>query len=489
MTSSSVEAIPDGRECSFFASGKCKRASKCKFRHVDRNSKGEFQKEWPTEWQKHAVARMDPEEMSGTWASRTSLGQLMPMFVETHGVPGRILQSRREGERTRFELGASEPNSIVLSLAQTQGLSPQEVYLSHDSDGTERPDPRNHDSIKLTNQGGIPDTLYHGTSLWAALGAIVTGHLVASNDSRPRAVYFAPSLDDNKNYDEGAIFTAKIYGVYPGMRKSSMFYNSVVPMGIVLHNERSAKDWMCDAFSHQLLSVTINTDMLRRFLQEWVGAGKPVLPLPVPRMVTMPSHRLLGGLQPMSDPVLQQLTARHDVLVERRAQYVQAKTCSASGIEHTSSASSVGPAPATPEPLQGVGSPTRGVGSPTWRRGSDGPAPKVLGKRRAPLTEPQLETVYGAVAMRMMRQMGAFDSGVFEDPKRQLVKVDKQTILCTNDEWDTMKKKKGKREEDPPVDYGQWKCQTCGVSYDGGPGWEKSRNRCWYCPNCPLKKK
>ena len=124
-----------------------------------------------------------------------------------------------------------------------------------------------------------------------------------------------------------------------------MFYNSVVPMGIALHNDRSANDWMCDTFSHQLLSVEISTDMLKKFLQDWFAAGKPVLPLPLPPMVTMPSHRLLGGLEPMADPVLQQLTARHDVLVERRAQYVQAKTCSASGIEDTSSAStSVAPA-------------------------------------------------------------------------------------------------------------------------------------------------
>jgi hypothetical protein len=113
--------------------------------------------------------------------------------------------------------------------------------------------------------------------------------------------------------------------------KSAMFYTSVVPMGIVLHNERDAKDWMCDSFSHQLLSVTFNTELLTKFLGDWCNAGKPVLPLPLLSMVTMPSHRLLGGLEPMVDlAILQQLTARHDVLVERRAQYVQAKTCSAS---------------------------------------------------------------------------------------------------------------------------------------------------------------
>ena len=399
MTSPSVEAISAGRECSFFASGRCKRASQCKFRHVEYNSKGEIRKEWPTQWQKHVVAKMDPEEMSRTWVPRSSPGLLMPMFVETHGAPGRILQSRCEGQRTRFELDTSVPNSIVLSLANTTSLSSQEVYLSHDSDGTERPDLWNHDSIKLKNLGGIPDTLYHCTSLWAALGAIVTGHLVASNDSRPRAIYFSRSLDNNRKHDEGAIFIAKIHGLYPGSKKSSMFYNSVVPMGIVLHNERSAKDWMCDAFSHQLLSVMINTDMLKQFLQEWFDAGKPVLPLPLPPMVTMPSHRLLGGLEPMADPVLQQLTARHDVLVERRAQYVQAKTCSASGIEDTSSAStSVGPAPAralSANAIEGESSASASLGpAPTFvPQSSAAPSTEqVLGKRRAPLTETQLET-------------------------------------------------------------------------------------------------
>ena len=120
---------------------------------------------------------------------------------------------------------------------------------------------------------------------------------------------------------------------------------------------------------------------------------------------------------------------------------------------------------------------------------------QVLGKRRAPLTETQLETLYGDVAMNLMRKMWAFDDGVFKDPKRQLIKEAKHQLICTNDEWATMdqpRKKKGKREEDPPVHYGKWKCHACGVSYDGGPGWEKSRSRYWYCPNCttqPPRKK
>jgi len=129
MTSSSVEAIPDGRECSYFASGQCKRANKCKFRHVERDSEGKIKKEWPTRWQQHVVATMDPEEMSRTWVSRTSLGQLMPMFVETHGAPGRILQSRRAGQRTHFTLNTSVPNSIVQSLASSTSISSQQVYF------------------------------------------------------------------------------------------------------------------------------------------------------------------------------------------------------------------------------------------------------------------------------------------------------------------------------------------------------------------------
>jgi hypothetical protein len=485
---------------------------------VERNSKGEVKKEWPTHWQKHVIATMDPQKMSITWVSRTSLGQLMPMFMKTHGVPGRILQSCREGQRTRFELDTSLPNSIVLSLANAKILSSQECYLSHDSDGTELPDPWNHDSIKLTNQGGIPDTLYHCTSLWAALGATVTGHLVASNDSRPRAVYFAPSLDDNKNYDEGAIFTAKIYGLYPGIKKASMFYHSVVPMGICLHSQRCAKDWMCDTFSHQLLSVSINTVMLTKFLQEWFAVGKPVLPLPLPPMVTMPSHRLLGGLEPMVDPVLHQLTARHDALGERRAQYVQAKACSAPA---SSASSSVGPAPArvlSANAIDGESSasaslgsaPARTLSSPSDIEGASSAsasvapalsvfvpqssaAPsteQVLGKRRKPLNETQLETLYGPAAVNMMRKMGGFDDRIFEDPKRQLIQEGKRTLICTVDEFATMpSQKKAKREGDPPVDYGQWNCHRCGVRYDGGPGWEKTRSKKWYCPDCPLEKR
>ena len=57
----------------------------------------------------------------------------------------------------------------------------------------------------------------------------------------------------------------------------------------------------------------------------------------------------------------------------------------------------------------------------------------VLGKRRAPLTETQLETKYGDFAIKMMRKWGAFDDGTFEDPKRHLVKEAKHSIICTDD--------------------------------------------------------
>jgi hypothetical protein len=46
------------------------------------------------------------------------------------------------------------------------------------------------------------------------------------------------------------------------------------------------------------------------------------------------------------------------------------------------------------------------------------------------------------------------------------------------------REKKGKQEKDPPVDDGNWPCKRCGVSYGGGPGWTKSRQRFWYCPGC-----
>jgi hypothetical protein len=45
------------------------------------------------------------------------------------------------------------------------------------------------------------------------------------------------------------------------------------------------------------------------------------------------------------------------------------------------------------------------------------------------------------------------------------------------------REKKGKQEKDPPVDDGNWPCKRCGVSYDGDPGWTKSK-RFWYCPGC-----
>ena len=83
----------------------------------------------------------------------------------------------------------------------------------------------------------------------------------------------------------------------------------------------------------------------------------------------------------------------------------------------------------------------------------------VLGKRRAPLTETQLETKYGDFAIKMMRKWGAFDDGTFEDPKSHLVKEAKQPIICIDDEWATMPRKKKRKQEE--VNPRKWTCHNC----------------------------
>ena len=58
--------------------------------------------------------------------------------------------------------------------------------------------------------------------------------------------------------------------------------------------------------------------------------------------------------------------------------------------------------------------------------------------------------------------MGAFDDGLFEEPRRQLLEEAERQVICTNDEWAAMdhpRKKKAKPEEDSPGaiwEFGEW---------------------------------
>ena len=136
---------------------------------------------------------------------------------------------------------------------------------------------------------------------------------------------FAPSLDLNRLYDEGAVFTAELVGVRAAQTVGKKFRYCVVPMGMILHlPDRSAHDWVCCENSHKLKEVLFKTSVLRAFLTEWHVAGCSRLVLPAPRRLSVPSHRLYGGVQPHLSIVLDALDKKEEIHGRRHEAYVAA---------------------------------------------------------------------------------------------------------------------------------------------------------------------
>ena len=107
------------------------------------------------------------------------------------------------------------------------------------------------------------------------------------------------------------------------------------------------------------------------------------LPLPVPPLPALPSHRLLCDPELMSEPQLRHLDARHGSQLRSRAEYERAKVACWSAMG------------AIAFPLQGEGPQPRGA---------------VLGERRAPLAAGELVKTHGAVAVGLVERMGVFDA-------------------------------------------------------------------------------
>ena len=64
-------------------------------------------------------------------------------------------------------------------------------------------------------------------------------------------------------------------------------------MGVVARIGRNAKDVVTDSFSHKLTRVTFKVDALKSYLQTWFNGGKHKIPMPIPELPHVRSHRMV----------------------------------------------------------------------------------------------------------------------------------------------------------------------------------------------------
>ena len=98
-------------------------------------------------------------------------------------------------------------------------------------------------------------------------------------------------MDLTSAYFEGAVFEAKLCGVYSPKGTSRKF--GTIPMGVVARLARNARDHVTDTFSHQIVQVTFDYEMLKLFLQRWHSDGQREVFFNRPTLPVERSHRLV----------------------------------------------------------------------------------------------------------------------------------------------------------------------------------------------------
>ena len=288
-----LDKIYSATVCKFWPEKKCRRGKDCKFLHADFDETGKLIRYRPTEFNTigSQVAFRTPEDIMNTVVLRSEdVGKFLRLFLDRQRPNASLIlgQYVRSRERCSFLLNAEDPNALVQAMGPlNQGLSPRFVRASENEEDEPiqmyPPQGDNHHT----------KTFYHCTSLVSALGVLVTGHIVAGIDSDPHGCYFSPSLEDNKKYDEGVSFEANLYGLQCPRKQVWKFNGTAIPMGVVARIGRNAKDVVTDSFSHKLTRVTFKVDALKSYLQTWFNGGKHKIPMPIPDLPHVRSHRMV----------------------------------------------------------------------------------------------------------------------------------------------------------------------------------------------------
>ena len=293
ISPSLLDKIYSATVCRFWREKGCKRGKGCKFLHADFDVTGKLIRYRHTDFNTigSQVAFRTHEDIMNTVVLRSDdVGKFLKLFLDAQRPNASLIlgQCVRSKDTVSFLLNAEDPNALVQAMGPlNQGLKPRYVRVSENEED---------EQIQMHPPQGDDHhtkTFYHCTSLVSALGVLVTGHIVAGIDSDPHGCYFSPSLEDNKLYDEGVSFEANLYGLQCPRKQVWKFNGTAIPMGVVARIGRNAKDVVTDSFSHKLTRVTFKVDALKSYLQTWFSGGKQKIPLPMPELPHVRSHRMV----------------------------------------------------------------------------------------------------------------------------------------------------------------------------------------------------
>jgi len=127
--------------------------------------------------------------------------------------------------------------------------------------------------------GGLPDRLYHCTSVEAGLNILKEGHIHNSEEHTPAGVYHTKDLS-NTFYDHGCTVVTKPYGalVSPDRSKKLVTHRCELPAGVIVMIKRSLLEYVADSRSLSIVEVWFSLKQLAAHLQSLGCSGPRFLP-------------------------------------------------------------------------------------------------------------------------------------------------------------------------------------------------------------------
>jgi len=148
-----------------------------------------------------------------------------------------------------------------------------------------------------TKDGGLPERLFHCTSVEAGLNIMREGKIRNSAQHTPAGVYHTKDLS-NSFYDHGCTVVTVPYGalVNPERTKKLVTHQCALPPGVIVTVKRSLFEFVADSSSLSIVELWFSIKQLSAHLQRLGLSG--------PRFV--PPRPLAPALAPGLQPQIQQ---------------------------------------------------------------------------------------------------------------------------------------------------------------------------------------
>lgn len=130
-----------------------------------------------------------------------------------------------------------------------------------------------------TRDGGLPDRLYHCTSVEAGLNIMKEGIIRNSEQHTPAGVYHTKDLS-NSFYDHGCTVVTVPYGalVNPDRSKKLVTHRCALPAGVIVTVKRSLLEFVADSRSLSIVEVWFSLKQLAAHLQGLGCSGPRFVP-------------------------------------------------------------------------------------------------------------------------------------------------------------------------------------------------------------------